>query len=122
MSAREFHPTYISVNTDDDVSTVGFMLSDLTDDIDENKCEIGVRIFRLLRQHQSRAAGSNEAHGICESMTVFIAWNWTLFSEDCLDPSGHVRGRANWGTLRQPHFDEKLIPRPRREKLRPDDG
>ena len=48
MSAEEFHPTYITVKTDDDVSTVGFMISDLTDE--ENIELLGHELFTLVDQ------------------------------------------------------------------------
>ncbi len=48
MLAEEFHPTYITVNTDDGVSTVGFVLTDLTDE--ENIELLGHELFTLVDQ------------------------------------------------------------------------
>ena len=48
MSTKDFRPNYITVKTDDDVSTVGFILSDLTDE--ENIELLGHELFTLVDQ------------------------------------------------------------------------
>ncbi len=48
MSAEDFHPTYITVKTDNDVSTVGFMVAHLTDE--ENIELLGHELFTLVDQ------------------------------------------------------------------------
>ena len=46
MSSGEFHPTYIRVSSDDDVSIVGFTLAMLTDE--ENIEQLGRELFVLI--------------------------------------------------------------------------
>jgi anti-sigma B factor antagonist len=48
VSTKDFRPNYITVKTDDDVSTVGFILSDLTDE--ENIELLGHELFTLVDQ------------------------------------------------------------------------
>lgn len=60
MSAREFRPAYIAVNTDDDVSTVRFMLSNLTDE--ENIELLGHELFTLVDQMGCRKIILNMEH------------------------------------------------------------
>ena len=52
MSPEDFHPTYITVKTDDDVSTVGFTITDLTDE--ENIELLGHELFTLVDQISCR--------------------------------------------------------------------
>jgi len=48
VSSGEFHPTYISVSSDGDVSIVGFTLALLTDE--ENIEQLGRELFVLVDQ------------------------------------------------------------------------
>ena len=48
MSAGQFHPAYLTVRTDGDVSIVGFTVSNLTDD--ENIEQLGRELFNLVDQ------------------------------------------------------------------------
>ena len=48
MSAGQFHPAYITVRTDGDISIVGFTVSNLTDE--ENIEQLGRELFSLVDQ------------------------------------------------------------------------
>ncbi len=88
--------------------------------VNEYQREVRVRVLRFLCQHHARPARADVAHGVGEPMIVGVARNRALVDEDRLYLPCDIGSRTDRGAFRQPHLDEELVARSRREELRAD--